>query len=48
MGNLSFVFFGSTNFSKKLLSFLIKKNFLPTAIFSSLQEYGSAEKRNVD
>ena len=39
MGNLSFVFFGSTDYSKKLLLFLIKKNFLPKAIFSSPQEY---------
>ena len=39
MGNLSFAFFGSTNYSKKLLLFLIKKKFLPKAIFSSPKEY---------
>ena len=39
MGNLSFAFFGSTNYSKDLLLFLIRKNFIPKAIFSSTQEY---------
>jgi len=39
MNNLSFVFFGSTDYSKKLLIFLIKKNIIPKAIFSSPQEY---------
>ena len=39
MDNLSFVFFGSTDYSKKLLLFLIKKKFLPKAIFSSPKEY---------
>ena len=32
MGNLSFAFFGSTNYSKDLLLFLIKKT-IPKAIF---------------
>lgn len=39
MDNLSFAFFGSTNYSKSILIFLIKKNFIPKAIFSSPQEY---------
>ena len=39
MDDLSFVFFGSTNYSKKLLIFLIKNKFLPKAIFSSPKEY---------
>jgi len=34
MGNPSFAFFGSTNFSKDLLIFLIKKKLKPVAIFS--------------
>ena len=34
MVNLSFAFFGCTNYSKELLLFLIKK-FIPQAIFSS-------------
>lgn len=35
MVKLSFAFFGSTNYSKQLLLFLIKKKFIPKAIFSS-------------
>ena len=47
MDNISYVFFGSTNYSKNLLLFLIKKKFIPKAIFSSPKEYHishSAEK----
>ncbi len=35
MVNLSFAFFGCTNYSKELLLFLINKKFRPKAIFSS-------------
>ena len=39
MKKISFVFFGSTQFSKELLLFLIKKKFLPKAIFSIPPEF---------
>jgi methionyl-tRNA formyltransferase len=39
MNNLSYAFFGSTNYSKDLLLFLIEKKYIPKAIFSSPAEY---------
>lgn len=39
MKKISFVFFGSTQFSKELLLFLVKNKFLPKAIFSIPQEF---------
>lgn len=39
MGNISFAFFGATNYSKELLLFLLKKNLIPKAIFSIPQEF---------
>lgn len=39
MNKLSFVFFGCTEFSKKLLLSLIKNKFIPKAIFSIPQEF---------
>ena len=39
MNDLSYIFFGSTNYSKDLLLFLIKKKYIPKAIFSSPAEY---------
>ncbi len=38
-GNISYAFFGATNFSKELLLFLIKNNFIPKAIFSIPEEF---------
>ena len=35
MKNLSYAFFGCTNYSKRLLNFLISKKFIPKIIFSS-------------
>lgn len=39
MNNLSFAFFGATNYSKELLLFLIENSFLPKVIFSIPQEF---------
>ncbi len=39
MDKISFAFFGSTEFSKKLLLFLIDNNYIPKSIFSSPPEY---------
>ncbi|MFZ8805702.1 MAG: methionyl-tRNA formyltransferase [Candidatus Calescibacterium sp.] len=38
-GNISYAFFGATNFSRELLLFLIKNNFIPKAIFSIPEEF---------
>ena len=39
MNNTSYAFFGSTNYSKDLLLFLIEKKYIPKVIFSSPEEY---------
>lgn len=39
MNNLNFAFFGTTNYSKELLLFLLEKNIKPKAIFSIPQEF---------
>jgi methionyl-tRNA formyltransferase len=39
MDKFNFAFFGATNYSKKLLLFLISIDFVPTAIFSIPQEF---------
>ncbi|WP_323592766.1 methionyl-tRNA formyltransferase [Aliarcobacter butzleri] len=39
MNNLSYAFFGATNYSKELLLFLIEKSFFPKVIFSIPQEF---------
>jgi len=39
MDNISFAFFGCTNFSKELLLFLIENKFIPKVIFSSPSEF---------
>lgn len=39
MDNISFAFFGATNYSKELLLFLLEKNIKPKAIFSIPQEF---------
>lgn len=39
MDKISFAFFGSTEFSKKLLLFLIDNKYIPKSIFSSPPEY---------
>lgn len=39
MDNLSFAFFGATNYSKELLLFLIENDFIPKVIFSIPQEF---------
>lgn len=39
MNNLSFAFFGATNYSKELLLFLLEKDLVPKVIFSIPQEF---------
>lgn len=39
MNNLSFAFFGTTNYSKELLLFLLEKDLVPKVIFSIPQEF---------
>ena len=39
MDNLSFAFFGATNYSKELLLFLLEKKFIPKVIFSIPKEF---------
>ena len=39
MDNLSFAFFGATNYSKELLLFLLEKKFMPKVIFSIPQDF---------
>lgn len=39
MNNLSFAFFGTTNYSKELLLFLLEKDLAPKVIFSIPQEF---------
>ena len=46
MSDLSFAFFGATNYSKKLLLFLIKNDFFPRAIFSIPEEFSISYSDN--
>ncbi|MFY9107287.1 asparagine synthase-related protein [Aliarcobacter cryaerophilus] len=43
MNNLSFTFFGTTNYSKELLLFLLEKDLVPKVIFSIPQGFSSPD-----
>ena len=43
MNNLSFAFFGTTNYSKELLLFLLEKDLVPKVIFSIPQGFSSPD-----
>ena len=46
MTNLSFAFFGTTNYSRELLLFLIEKDLLPKVIFSIPQKFNISYSEN--
>lgn len=46
MDNISYAFFGATNYSKELLLFLIEKIFFPKVIFSIPQEFNISYSDN--